>query len=886
MAKKPSPLKAAVQSVLNFGLGNIDLPKKTPGASDASALLSPSKTIISGDEREAILARVASAPVSRVSGKQALTESGITGYLSSVANAVAKTRSENLQILQMAPEIKQAADIVIPAIISPNDLRNASMSIRCDSPDLDTAQRENIAKILEKHFNEELKISAKLKDWIKEAMYLSGAKPILVIPISTLDKAFNDPSGMVNAVESYQKKVETKSVYGIADNAFTESNRVAVESIINGVTTDLAEAPEGTFSVGNDSALVKGSYHLQNSAKKELANAIKTIVSSEALTIVDDLDVVKINPLSNKAATKKLKKGIATQYKEAVVLSMDAPTQDEGMFDHPLMMELPTESVIPLYIPASPNEHLGYFILLDENGCPINPSEERGLSSISMANPERLSSFESMYRAYGAGDFQSITAAGLTKATGVYAMYERVIEHHLATRIQKAGYGNIRVGAMKSIYQYMFSRYLRGRKTRLLFVPKDFITYLCYDYDTNGTGRSKLEDIKFALALRITLLVASTLTALTNSIQHETVEVNFTENTTGHPLEILEAIKQESIRKRTWGISYDPEDIARGIAEKGISIKATGLSAMPNYSASSSPSDKNGVSIDSTLLEETKNLVVLGTEVPPSALNNLSENEFSRSIVGQNLNFSRKIENDQSITKMHLGDFVRTYTLFSRPLQEAILSVLRGEDSDIVDDITKSDEKSKKTTKGKGKDKAVGEEGTLVQSNLTASKSLYTIIQNLYVDLPTPNIAPNKAEIEELNGFASNMETTIRSMLPDDIAGGDDDIASALTVLRAHYLRLAINQHLDRSGIGDSLILPDLRNVASIAENLDVRDILKNLGVALKAQKEAFDNAMSTADDAMMSGDTSGADSGGDMDMGTGSKDTGGGGDDAWGDMM
>jgi len=37
----------------------------------------------------------------------------------------------------------------------------------------------------------------------------------------------------------------------------------------------------------------------------------------------------------------------------------------------PMLMKLPTESTIPVFIPGDPSNHIGYFVMLDGNGKPL-----------------------------------------------------------------------------------------------------------------------------------------------------------------------------------------------------------------------------------------------------------------------------------------------------------------------------------------------------------------------------------------------------------------------------------------------------------------------------------------------------------------------------------
>ena len=76
--------------------------------------------------------------------------------------------------------------------------------------------------------------------------------------------------------------------------------------------------------------------------------------------------------------------------------------------------------------------------------------------------------------------------------------------------------------------------------------------------------------------------------------------------------------------------------------------------------------------VDDQTLEQLNNLIVSQLDVPPSALNQLNEPEYARSLVVGNLFFAKKITRYQRIWRSLIDKFIRTYTLVDPVFRAAL----------------------------------------------------------------------------------------------------------------------------------------------------------------------------------------------------------------------
>lgn len=770
-----------------------------------------------------------------------LNSTSLSSYISDVTQAIGSTAIDNDKILAMAPEVGQAAELVIPSIISPNDMRHGNIvfSVDHDQAGISPGKAEEIRMLINDHLNTELGVSDSLPEWIREALYRSGAKVLMTIPSSELDRVFQDLNETTNiSVEQISagidKSIEgTGSVCGIAA-AFNDREvdirelRPGIEGALNTYRSDNPDSIEDSKLSGTDAS----------SYDSKIESIAGKVLSTEAFEVIDNPDILKSGSFKRKRKQADIRKSVSDRYKPRGLISFDEEAAAETeQLDHPMFMELPTESCIPLYIPGSPQSHIGYFIAIDEKGQPLSIDEDSSDKESlyqDLIDSSRRSPFDELFKAYGLKELQN-SLAGQSQSSAMSEIYRHVIEYHLRSRLSKSGLAEVETSSMNAIYGHMFSRYLEGRKTRLLFVPTDFITYMTYRYNRNGTGRSKLEDIKFILALRITLLIANTMAGINNAIDKKTLEVQFADNAgesgLGDPIKLLEQLRQDAIAKSTFGFSINPDQVMKSIAARSVSVKATGLPGAQSMNITSESNTGNQKpQPDSVLTDDVRNLLILALDVPPSALNSLSENEFSRTVASMNLFFARKISQKQKTTITHLNNFVRNYVRYDGLLTKRIVDILTREDQTDNDPNMKS-EIGSDTDMG-----TVGDKG----SKLT-EQEFDDLIKSISATLPKPNIAPDNAQFEQFRTFVDTLTNAIDQVYGEDLASNDPEALEALAVVKASMKTNLLTRYMQTMGLSEGIEFPTIENSVG-SDIFNVRQFLINLKKGLDETKKHLSN--------------------------------------------
>lgn len=743
-------------------------------------------------------------------------QSGFLLHAQKLLTDIAHNKIENSRILEMAPEVSQAASIMVPSIMSPNDLRSSAISIISTCSQLTESENKKIGEILTTFFEDHLHLSTVVPQWIHNALYRSGSVPVMILPLVTLENELTRGDHVMTSQESFHNKLKYQdniSSYGIADSV-----NIRTAGDINTTRTTIASATESfaldhilRATVESDMVVKPPTNYSKNLTTDAYTKLVDSVLSQESISIIDNAGSLQVSKTNVAETKRKITDRTKLRYRESMFVTIKAPDPNEKQIDHPIFMPLPSESVIPIYTPGSPTDHVGYFVLLTEHGHPIEITSDMLNATDRGGNTytPNQTSFQQLFQAYGMGNFAQNDHRAQNAMTEIY---QNIIETHLRDRLAKAGYGNLGIGKANNIYQFMLTRYLQQRRTKLLFVPKDLLTYFCFDYDEYGTGKSKLEELKFILALRISLIVCRMLVAFNNAIDRKKIEITFDSNFTGNVLEHMRTVQREAMRKSAVSFTHDPMAVAQQIVNRSYTVKARGIAGIPDYDITNESNQKNDASPDEELATDLKNLLILKLDVPAAAMNNLGEAEYSRSVVTTNLFFSRATLAKQKVVVTHLDDIIQKFLTYSEKLRGEIHDVYKTKHND-----------------------AITPEGS---TNQIDKDIMDKIIAGVHSYLPPPNVAPDKSQFEALDGLLSSIDSILNSVMNDDIASGNTELGTLLTNLRGLRKSKLVQKYIQDFGFGD-MEIPHIDDLDSEAL-LVLRQALLNMSAAVKKQDDVL----------------------------------------------
>ena len=773
-----------------------------------------------------------------------ISASGIISYLKPIHAKIGNNKLTNEKLKALAPEIEQSRILVSSSIMSPNDLQDGKFIFNFDNvPELeaDPDLLKEVAELYDQFFNDTLNLGIKSYDWIGEAQYGSGSKAVLILPIATQadlrvrtaketkkylqsDLGFESFSSNLNDYTFSNKPLSWKD--------FFSTDTTSVATLVPSMEEFGVVIPtEYDTSRNTLNAKRYGSEYVTG-IEDMIVNLKTKLSEGDLIRITEDPDVLRFHKTSEDQQKTSILDTLAKKYgwdkdpeEEEITYLNDQPTTFKHS-GHPTIIELPSEAVIPIIVPGAPSEHLGYFILLDRHGAPLTIDES------GMADETTGCKAGSPNAAYEAMFGSSCTRANFFSKDNSYGnmgnlIFSTILDAYIKKRMMGIfGRDDLSLSRFNALATILLHRTLEAKRSTLVFVPKTLLHYFCFDYDRlDGTGKSKTSEIQFLLSLRTTLMMANVVGMVNDAIDHKKVEFGVDEknaNIEG----IMDLIANIFIEKNKLNGSIDPSEIMKDMYSNALTIVPKNIPGLSELSVDVSSGGGQSTRVDDNLLEQITNLLVSHLDVPPAALNQMSEPEFAKSLVTQNLFFAKKIRRYQNIWCGMMTEFVRSYSLFDTTFQAALRKKLLANVKHTVKDKLPS------------KVRKLADDNPNVYS--TKGSTIYSILHNVSLDLATPNIVVDKTQFEEISTFIRNLDEMSNNFFPNDIVPSDDNLAqSALAVARAKWKKDQMMRFLSEVGSFNMVDIPDFDDMDPV-EITDYIQQLQNLGSAINRQREAI----------------------------------------------
>lgn len=802
---------------------------------------------------------------------------GLISYFLPIHEQVGQVLFDTEKMKKLAPEINQARLIRVSSIMSPNDLQEGQFIFDLDQiPGLTEDAKKSIIKVIGDYFNKVEQFGKKANDWIGKCLYGPGAVPVVVLP-SSYQKAMrkdglhvignssidlNVPKDRFNNKQAQFEKMFDESIFNLDTGLeswttpFKEPEKYGklttpFTSLVNGIMQDFPLDKFDDKTIAN----------LKIGIEQMTVRFVKQIEEGDVIKISENPEIIKFATEYRKTSKKFVEDKIDARlqaimnYDMADMVSLNKYEGNKETEDaHPLMLELPAEAVIPICVPSNEKEHLGYFVLLDETGQPLkadarNTNRTYGWGGSPQAAHQAV---------YGATDKNVFNTAGFKsyEEQTIKRVFNGLLDQFLKARLKGIGMDEVSVDKSNAITTTMLYRMLESKRTRILFIPATLLTYICFDYRPNGTGKSLLEDAHYLLSLRVTFQVAALMGMAKDAINHRTLNLSLDQKET-NPLALMDQIVNAFVEKERMPFSMDPTEISRSIARNAISVAPSNLRGLSDFKIERvNDGGGGGNKPDTELLDTLTNMFITALGVPPNALNKLSDQEFAVSVTTNNLFFSKQVLSDQSVYCDFKGKIAKTYIKYSPKLRERLLEIINEFIKEP--DTEKLDEKTGDRGTEPSTQPSPELDNDITKKALTI---LNMVIDNLRLTLPTPNIAQDKAQYQEIKDYMATVSEFLDIIFAPELVPSDNmEASAALGVMKANIKRMAINDFMNKIGTINTLEIPTIEEFIAKYSVDDMVQSLMNMNKGLKNVQTRFGNADSSFGGGM-------DDMGGDMGM-------------------
>ena len=467
--------------------------------------------------------------------------------MSDMTQSISQRILDNSNIVQLFPDIELASQILISSILSPKDMVRNELIFKSDKKDIPAELAMALTTIIKEELDKTYKLSDKLPLILKEMLFISGAYVEAVIPENVIDQLINNPDRLANEsiteISQWTKNVGTLGFLGELSEKSTnrkfglESVDLILKKTYDGkvhIKTNTSwehastyvskiaiadRSPENYISkeafenveISDDFRLLTLPKAIESIRKKKISDIIygtsaHAIDLEKTKTSMEDVSSNGTDALSNRDFTALLYKGVKTKTRTFISVPTDSQTVRKSV-SKPLVIRFPTEAVIPVYTPGDVSNHIGYFVMIDGDGHPVTKASlQSQINGQITPLGDQSASMSSLLLKRAQSNLIEMTNNDVTM-TRHSEIYANIVEADLLERLKKGIYGeNVGIARNNDVYRIMLSRSLANQYTRLLYVPRETMTYFMFDHYDNGIGKSLLDDLRVMLSLRAIIL--------------------------------------------------------------------------------------------------------------------------------------------------------------------------------------------------------------------------------------------------------------------------------------------------------------------------------------------------------------------------------------------
>lgn len=824
-------------------------------------------------------------------------DDGVTVTDDTAFNEMIKQRAKrNMDadtILKLNPDIKLIRETLVSCIRSPLSMEDDELFFRTGDSDVPLSILKEMVDPVEEAMTSAFDLSEELSDMIADALVNRGAAAFAIIPEASLDDLINKTTRV--STEAWQQSVRNKF--------FGDSGILKSVGILGGPLNPTRHATTSfesiNFEFKVDQKITDSLYITDNAAQLRLPMMNEAFNRARMRSrVAPSINFGRIPRVSKEDhAEEEQRKAIArnieqiqqslynprsssrsrkASYRNTAVIKAGHEASRSSI-GHPLVIPLLNESTIPIFVPGNPKRHIGYFVITDGTGQPLNVTQE-------------LKRFQEQ----GAGALQSQAVSDQTTAmlqqinvmqngycvdrdTGVnerLRIYGEVLEAQLINRLKNGLRGmSVKMKHDEDIMRMMFMRQLANEMTHIVFIPAEQVAYLAYEYDENGMGISMLDGVKQVAVLRTMCNFANFMASIRNAVGRTRVTINIDERDPDP--EKSAAILQDEFLRAQAGVS--PTDVAssaemfRVIRQMGIVFDIQGNTRIPNTSVNVEDFNSQKQMIDNDFMDRLEKQVYMGFFVTPEMVDATQSSDFAITRWTSNQLFAKRIKNLQKITERFCENFVTIFCNSS--------GIVINQLQDIID---AAKEKLPPIYLEKG-----GENG---QSNVMYDTVINEFFRVLEIKLPSPDNTKLDTQMDQLNKYVQGLDVALAAWVSGDfldLASNDNDsdyMNQVISSIKSYYIR---NYMLENN------IFPELAELtrASTEDNpalnvskevtMHMQNLINNLGdwgAAMKLRRELYLEKLEQRNqqyaDAIRNGtSSSSSDDSGDNSEGDGSSD-------------
>lgn len=819
-----------------------------------------------------------------------------TASLQAISKDIQESAKNTESIASMFPDMELSMQILISSIISPKDMTGNEMIYKVNNNFLTPDITNSLIDVIKTEFETYYNIKEDLPDILREILFISGAYTVVVIPESELDIIINSKANIsteslkdtiidrnnnfynIGILGEPTKRITYSKAFESLDRVHdftfnkenTESNLLSEDSRVNDILTYLKE---------------KGTDQYNIDRLKLVLESIKNI------TITDNPDFLKMPALMKRKIEYLSRSALSSKYgsyrslakeefdhppttvdiskirdslyknpsvKPTPFMSFVNLKATRSSIGRPLIMKLPTEAIIPVHTPGEPNNHIGYFVLVDHNGSPVHMIERiTALTELDEGLMEPDTSMNSILVQRAQDNIRGKNIKGMSIDNSV-PIYTNLIEQELLNRLENGIYGkNVEIANVNDVYRIMLARTLKNQMTKLVYMPKEMVEYFRYKIHPNGIGKALSEDLRILLSIRAMMLFSRLMGSIKNSIGITEINLKLDERDPD-PLKTIEITKNEILRARQQnfpiGIST-PMDLADWVQRSGLEFTFEGHPRIPDVKLEYNQHGASNIMPDENLDDDLRKRTIMSYGLSPESVDAGFTAEFATTVVNNNILLSKRVIVIQKTILAHIKSLLSKIVISDSIIKNKLIDVIKSNMTEIRKLINNEE----------------------INENTLIEFIIDEFMEILSIELPLPNSVTISSQMDSFDKYQEFLDKALDAwvsteMYSETLSGKlNGQIDSIKAIVKSYYTRKWMTENGVMEELGD--ISEDLSsNSLFDAQSEFMMKIMKNatgfiahMQEMTKAINKDFENYQIQDTGAAATGDEFGGGTGGEF---------------------
>lgn len=721
--------------------------------------------------------------------------------LKAISNMQMANHQDYRAIIELLPEVERGMSILESAILSPKDLLSPKLMYRMRE-DTVMEYKNEVLTAIQSYLSANYDLNQRLPSLLREALHRKGSYTLAAIPRNTIDALVMEGKERIN--------MQALNDPAYKDGLYTPLGLLALpeEKTAPDVTPTMLHlndmlpsniTPESFRVAGLTDIEITDNFNLVKLPRIKAANRRTSVAAAVRPRVGIKMgESVNMQSANDEALAQLYKR---RDYTAAPAMVLPTGNGSEEVYGKPLEVYWPAEAVIPVHVGGDIKTKVGVILLTDENGEAITgesvESQYRVLQSSLRGETEnnQSASIERIREAMGARRAGNISAKIINKELST--SFKDMVTADLVARLSNGTYGpEVGISSADHILDLAFKRMLCERKTRMVFVPEELATYIAFDYDEFGLGRSRLESSKIIASMRAVLLYSNMNAALINASPQQNLVIKLDEDDDDPEGTIEDTIAEfyalNSMRLRP-GSTLNSADISKLLQEMGVTISVQGNSSYPDMEVNLEEQGRSKALIERDLDESLAKRIWLMMGLSPEAVDSSFDVEFAKTIVSNNLFLAKLASELQATLLFHYSAHARKLIYSDGNLMTDLITIIQ------------------ENTKG------------LSEQDLM--DNLNELIESFHLALPSTDMAKIETQQEALENYTSFVEGAIESYVNEEMLDGfvDGELTDAIRPAIRAYRDMMIRDFMRRENI-----LPELQSIADLdGDDLDLGERFK-----------------------------------------------------------